>query len=423
MKTLYNLLLHLLLPFIVLRLLIKSRKNPTYRKHIHERFAYKLPACPNHPLWIHTVSVGEFLAIRPLLDTLCAHHPDLPLWLSCTTPTGRAQIQQWAKNRTEAITISYLPYDTPSIVRRFYQHLRPRGAIFMETEIWPNILRAAQQRKTPCLLINARLSAKSLRGYYRYARTLLNEPLSHLYINAQSAEDAKRFRTLNSNADIHVTPNLKYAAPSQATTALTDFIPEHTPLLLAASTHSGEESLILDSWIALQEQQPHLALCLAPRHPERRAEIIKLIKERGYNPILRSQKQSLAHPKDIAILDTLGELKRAYASADIAIIGGSFITHGGHNPLEALQQGTPICFGPSMYNFSAISRKLIQHPFARQTDATQLGATILELQHYLAEHGREPILRYSQQQSSNVLAQHYHYLQQHLALAQTPQSN
>lgn len=415
MKYLYNFLLALLIPFIIIRLLWKSRKNPAYRHHISERFAYRLPESPKRPLWIHTVSVGEFLAITPLLNTLCDKYPDLPLWLTCTTPTGREQIQQWAKGRKN-ITISYFPYDIPSIVRRFYQHLQPRAIIFMETEIWPNILLEAQRRHIATLLINARLSAKSLRGYYRYAKSLLDKPLSDLHINAQSRQDAHRFRTLNTSADISITPNLKYAAPKQPAEALTDFIPKHIPLLLAASTHPHEETLILKHWQQLRQKYPQLALCIAPRHPERRDELCQLIAEHGYSSILRSQHEYLEDSNTIAILDTLGELNRAYASATVAIIGGSFIEHGGHNPLEAIHQGTAVCFGPSMYNFSNIAEKLTKEDFAQQTTAEQLSIAIESLLDYLQIHGREAIRQYSQYHSHDILAQHYAYLRQHITL-------
>lgn len=412
MNILYNLMLYLAVPFAIARLYIKSRKNPAYRSRIAERFARALPAAAPHPLWIHTVSVGEFLAITPLLEEIRTRHPMLPLWLTCTTPTGRTQIARWAAQR-HGICYSYFPYDTAAAVRRFYTHVRPCAAIFMETEIWPNTLLEAKRQGIPALLINARLSAKSLRGYKKYASKILSAPLTGLHINAQTRQDAKRFAVLAPQADISITPSLKYAAPAAAAQPLTDFLPENTAILLGASTHHGEEALFIKVWQTLRKIYPELILCLAPRHPERRADIVRLIEQSGHTAVLRSQGKILAYSSQIALLDTLGELARAYASASAAVIGGSFIEHGGHNPLEAMHQGTPVCFGGSMYNFASIAARITAEPFAIQTDRGQLAAAIGKLLTYHAQHGRQPILQYSRQQSADVLERHYRYVSAH----------
>ena len=367
MNTLYNLLLHLLTPFALLRLYYKSRQNPAYREHIHERFARHLPPALPNTLWIHTVSVGEFLAIRPLLDALLAAHPDHNLWLTCTTPTGRAQIAQYHAQYPERTVYSYLPYDTTANICRALDHIRPRLIILMETEIWPNLIRLAAKRDIPVQLSNARLSAKSLRGYYRYARCLMREPLTTLRIDAQTRFDARRYRVLGvPAAHITITPNLKYQMPTTLPLPA-DIAAARTPdTWIAASTHPGEEQTIIAAHRLLQQHLPHARLIIAPRHPERRDTIAQHIRDAGYIPRLRSQGETPRDSRDIYLLDTLGELKHYYRISDLAYIGGSLIPHGGHNPIEALHASIPVIFGRSMYNFQHIRDALVHQPFVRE---------------------------------------------------------
>ena len=367
MNTLYNLLLHLLTPFALLRLYYKSRLNPAYRAHISERFARHLPPALPNSLWIHTVSVGEVLAIRPLLDALLAAHPEHNLWLTCTTPTGRAQIAQYHAQHPDRTAYSYLPYDTTTNIRRALNHIRPRLIILMETEIWPNLIRLAAKRGIPVQLSNARLSAKSLRGYYRYARCFMREPLTTLRIDAQTRFDARRYRVLGvPTAHITITPNLKYQTP--ATLPLpADVAATRSPdTWIAASTHEGEEQTILAAHRLLQQHLPQVHLIIAPRHPERRDTIVQHIRDAGYTPRLRSRGETPRDSRDIYLLDTLGELKHYYRISDLAYIGGSLIPRGGHNPLEALHAGIPITFGRSMYNFQHIRDALVHQPFVRE---------------------------------------------------------
>lgn len=418
MHLLYNTLLWLLSPITILRLLIKSRHNPEYRHHILERFAYKLPLkLSERPLWIHSVSVGEFLAIKPLLEALLSHFPNLTLWITCTTPTGRAQIRKFATQHPKRIQYSYLPYDTPNNIQRFIRHLTPCGLVLMETEIWINLLSACQQKNIPTLLINARLSKKSLRAYYRFARPLLRKVLPKLRINAQSKADAKRFRTLCPHSAISITPSLKFVAPSASSAALTDFLPaNNTPILIAASTHEGEEALILQAYQTLQHQGTALRLCIAPRHPERRETIIKLIEKAGYQALLRSQNAQLIDNKSIAILDTLGELSAAMRCATVVFIGGSLIPRGGHNPLEAIHAGVPVCFGNSMFNFQHIAEQLLREPFVQMCHAETLANSIQALLAYTSAHTNASILSYSQQHNQNILNKHLDFISQNMAL-------
>lgn len=410
MRILYNALLTLLIPFAIARLLWKSRRQPGYRKHLGERFAVCLPSPPaGTRLWVHAVSVGEFIAIRPLLEHLLKEKPELSLWLTCTTPTGREQQLTWQMHYPERIRISFFPYDLPILIRRFLRHVQPSLAIFMETELWPNTLREAQKRDIPTYLVNARLSAKSLRGYYRFARPLLTSPLSRLHVSAQSVQDGRRLQTLGVQADhLHILPSLKFATPPKKPEPLTETFPftKKQWLWIAASTHDPEEAYALQAHQRIQRKNPLARLCIAPRHPERREQIIHVIREYGFRPRLRSQGESLEEARDVLLLDTLGELGRAYQSSEVAFIGGSLLDHGGHNPLEALQAGNAVCFGPSMRNFQQISERLRQFPYVQQTTVETLAKTVLRLHNYLVEHGSQDILNDSAQQAGDVLARH-----------------
>ena len=414
MNILYNLLLHLLAPFALLRLLCKSRKNRDYRRHISERFARCLPPALPNSLWVHAVSVGEFLAIRPLLDSLLAQHPDLNLWLTCTTPTGRAQIAQYQARHPQRITYSYLPYDTIANCRRILAHIRPRALILMETEIWPNLIRLAAKRSIPVQLSNARLSAKSLRGYYRYARCLMREPLTTLRIDAQTHFDARRYRVLGvPAAHITITPNLKYQTPTILPLPA-DIAATRTPdTWIAASTHPGEDQIVLAAHRIVQQTLPHARLILAPRHPERRDAVARHIRDAGYTPRLRSQGETASGDHDILILDTLGELAHYYRISDLAYIGGSLIAHGGHNPLEALHAGIPVTFGASMYNFQHIRDRLVREPFARELADNRpetLAAALLAL--HAAPHSAA--IRACMSGYENIVAAHLRHLEDHI---------
>ena len=414
MNALYNLLLHLFAPLALLRLLYKSRQNPAYRRHISERFARSLPPALPNSLWVHAVSVGEFIAIRPLLDSLLATHPDLNLWLTCTTPTGRAQIAQYQARHPQRIIYSYLPYDTVANCHRILAHIQPRALILMETEIWPNLIRCAAHAGVPVILTNARLSAKSLRGYYRYARRLLREPLAHLHINAQTRQDARRFSKLGVPAvNITITPNLKYQTPPENPLPPDIAAARQPDTWIAASTHPGEDQIVLAAHRIVQQTLPHARLILAPRHPERRDTVARYIRDAGYTPRLRSQGETASGDHDILILDTLGELAHYYRISDLAYIGGSLIAHGGHNPLEALHAGIPVTFGASMYNFQHIRDRLVHEPFARELADNRpetLAAALLAL-HTAPQRAA---IRAYMSGYDHIVAAHQRYLENHI---------
>lgn len=394
MRVVYNLLLSLLTPFALLRLWVKSRKNPDYRRNIAERFAYRLPALESHPMVIHAVSVGEFIALKPLLSALLTELPDEHIHLTCTTPTGRAQIQAFIaqSEHQSRLSYTYFPYDMPCVVKRFFNRLRPKMLIFMETEIWPNMLLSAQKLSIPTLLINARLSKKSLRGYYRF-KSALKPALQTLKVNAQTRADARRFRTLGVQ-DIYITPTLKFIQSAARPAVLADFLPpktERTILWLAASTHAPEEDILLKAHKDVLKKDDRFRLCLAPRHPERRDELIRLIEQHGFTARLRSRHESLRNAQEIALLDTLGELNHAYPYATLAFIGGTLIPHGGQNPLPAVHNQCCLLFGDSFYNFADIAHRLKAQDFCREVRAQDLAEQLYDLYQWRNTHPTTPI--------------------------------
>ncbi|MDO4777300.1 MAG: glycosyltransferase N-terminal domain-containing protein [Cardiobacteriaceae bacterium] len=405
----YAPLLALLLPLAILRLLWKSRNNPAYRKHIAERLARQPPAALPDTLWVHTVSVGEFLAIRPLLAAYLQANPAHTLWITTTTPTGRAQTARFQREHRERVRISYLPYDLPALMRRFIRHVRPRAIVLMETEIWPALITEAARHNIPVLLTNARLSARSLRRYRRFAQRLLAPLLDSLAINAQTRDDARRFRHLGFRR-ITVTPSLKYLPPQPAAPAA--LAHNRHPVILAASTHEGEEAVILAAFKTLQQRHPQATLLIAPRHPERREAVSQYIRHAGYTPRLRSQNDIAQHANDVYLIDTLGELPAFFAAADLAFIGGTLIERGGHNLLEPLHARIPVLYGPSTYNFAHIARELARQPFAQQVqNADELAAAMQTL----LERDRAAL----QQAIDHYLAPYRQLLSQHLHILNT----
>lgn len=363
----YSLLLSLALPFICLRLLWKSRQNPDYRRRWAERFACQLPPPLDNCLLVHCVSVGEFLTLKPLLIYWLEREP-VNFWLCCTTPTGSAQIMKFVADYPQRLRHSYLPYDQPWFIGRFLRHLRPRAVILMETEIWPNLISRAHALNLPVILENARLSARSCRRYRRYLSWLLPRIITPLKINGQNRATARRFRHLGART-VRISPSLKFYSPPRP--AL-DLAAGTKPIWLWASTHPNEEEQLLEIYKRLNGWQ----LVIAPRHPERRTEIAALLERSGLKVRLRSRGEPLG---DVYLLDTLGELASFYGLARVAFIGGSLVERGGHNPLEALHRGTPVCFGPSMFNFQEISEEIRRQPFAVQVQRPEELPALLPL--------------------------------------------
>jgi len=394
-RLLYTLFLYLLLPFIFLRLLWRARKQPEYLRHLPERFGF-YPARPADSagiLWVHAVSVGETRAAQPLVEALLKDYPDHTLLLTGMTPTGREAGTQVYGDR---VIQAYLPYDYPGAVGCFLRHFRPRLGILMETEIWPNLLHAAQDHQIPILLGNARLSERSARGYRRFLPLTGPALRSLAGVAAQSEADALRLESLGANP-VSVCGNLKFDVPvDPAKLALGQQWKEHLAgrrVWLAASTREGEEVLILD---ALKERPLDDALLvLVPRHPQRFAEVAALAAARGFTVHRRSQGLPDAATA-IWLGDSMGEMAAYYTLADLAFIGGSLLPLGGQNLIEAAACQCPTLIGPHTFNFALACEQAIAAGCTRRVE--DAGALVDAVRQLLASPPRRNNMAYAANQ-------------------------
>lgn len=391
-RMLYNGVFTLAMPFILLRMWLRGDANPGYRQRWGERFAFFKFNGNSNGLLIHSVSVGETLAAVPLVRSLQAAQPELTLTITTTTPTGSDQVKRiYADDLASGrIVHLYLPYDLPWLMSRFIKKIQPSLCIIMETELWPNIIRSCNKAQVPVVLANARLSEKSARGYAKFSK--LTQPMLQGLdlVAAQHRNDAQRFIELGIEENkVDVTGSIKFdiSVPDQIIEQgqeLKALWGQDRPVLVLASSHEGEDDLILNSYQQLLESFADLLLVIVPRHPERFDEVAALVLDRELHLVRRSEafeKGNLqANPMtQVYLADTMGEMLLLLASTDIAIIGGSFIEHGGHNPLEACALSKAVIMGPSDYNFSAIAQQLIQQGAMQQTSAEQLTICIKQL--------------------------------------------
>lgn len=401
MRLLYTLLLWLLLPFILVRLALRARRQPEYLQHLGERFGSYPQAgaadgahpAPQPCIWLHAVSVGETRATASLVERLRAAYPDHQILLTHTTPTGRATSEQLYGDRVMRV---YLPYDYPFAVRRFLRHFRPCLGILMETEIWFNLIHAGHAAGVPMLLLNARLSEKSARGYAR-AATLSRDALRQLAaIAAQTPDDAARLTALGAQ-QVGVMGNLKFdiappAAMLERGALLRGQFGAGRRMLLAASTREGEEALLLDALRACGGLGDAL-LVIVPRHPQRFDEIAGMLASCGLRYQRRSENRAVAPETQVVLGDSMGEMFAYYAAADLAYIGGSLLPFGGQNLIEACAVGTPVLIGPHTFNFADASRLAVEAGAARRVaDADELlraANTLLADDAALAAMGRQ----------------------------------
>jgi 3-deoxy-D-manno-octulosonic-acid transferase len=368
-----------LLPYVLLRLLWRARKQPEYLRHIGERFG-RYPTHDGRPLvWLHAVSVGETRATQSLVTRLRAAYPDHRILLTHATPTGRAAGEQLYGGD---VLRAYLPYDYPFAVNFFLQHFRPQIGILMETEIWPNLIAAAHKQGVPLLLLNARMSEKSARGYARFA-ALTRGALARLSaVAAQTADDAARLTALGASK-VSVMGNLKFdiEAPLAMRTLgrqLRAQFGAERKVFLAASTREGEEALLLDALPAAD-----WLLVIVPRHPQRFAEVAVMLEQRNI-PYQRRSEDRVVDPSVRVVLgDSMGEMFAYYAAADLAFIGGSLLPYGGQNLIEACAVGAPVLVGPHTYNFAEATRLAVAAGAACQV--RDVGELVAEVQSLLGD--------------------------------------
>jgi len=364
MHLLYTSIITLLTPFILLRLYWKGIKSKAYRQRWQERLAIYNKQHPKQCIWFHAVSVGEAEAVFPLVKHIQNEHPTISILITTTTPTGSARVLSVLGN---TVTHVYLPYDIPYVINHFFNHFEPKLAIIMEKEIWPNLFSQCNQLKIPLFIINARLSANSAKNYKKIPNLIIPTLNKVTHIFAQTDEDMHHFIDIGvAKNKISVLGNLKFdvSIPGQLITEGNQLNKTLFPqrfVCIAASTHKGEEDILLKCYQKLKKEIPELLLIIVPRHPERFTEVKVLAENKRFNTILRSSNEPCTEQTDIYIADTLGELKMLYAAADISFVGGSLTPVGGHNILESLAAGTPTLFGPYMLNFKEISQNVLAY--------------------------------------------------------------
>ena len=383
LRGLYSAALYLLLPITIYHLIWRSFRQGEYLQRWDERYAV-YGSAPAHAgtIWVHAVSVGEVNAAAPLINKLLALRPATRLLVTSITPTGSARIRALWGDRVEHV---YLPYDLPGAVSRFLRHYRPRVALVLETELWPNLMFGCREHRVPAWIVNARLSDRSLRGY-RLLRPLLRRALRSLRgVLAQSAGDAARFIDLGADpATTHDVGNLKYdIAPVEGADAFADGFRARIgerPVWIAASTHADEEAAVIAIHRRLRERWPDLLLLWGARHPERFRAVAQQSVEAGWRVATRQLTQWPDRQDAVFVIDTLGELVPFYGCADVAFVGGSLQDIGGHNLLEPASAGTAVVTGPHLHNFLDIAARMRGAGALRVgKDATEVGDHIAGL--------------------------------------------
>lgn len=370
------------LPFLLLKYLLRSRKNPNYRYNLNERLALKLPKFSTEKrIHIHLVSVGEANAASTLLNSLLAKYPTHEYLITVTTPSGRNRVEILF-GALPNVHIRYLPFDIAICMERFVREVKPQLSIILETELWPYFLLFAKRYRVPVALVNARLSKKSLKGYRRMPRTSREMLTSLDIILAQYRPDQKRLIKLGCHPDkIATIGNIKFdiqVPTAQIEQGRFDKTQLKRPVWLAASTHEGEEVQILTVHKKLLKKSPNTLLIIVPRHQERFEDVSELV-SKEFTSQKRSDNQQIVEQTQVFIGDTIGEMYYYLSMTDISFIGGSLIKCGGHNPIEPASMGLPIISGKEVYNFKTLFRSCVENQFCTLVDSKKQLLHTLEL--------------------------------------------
>ncbi len=379
----YTILLYLLTPLVLYRLAARGIKYHGYFARWRERFGFFADPGIVGSIWIHAVSLGEVNAAVPLIEALMRRYGDSPFVITTVTPTGSARVLQLFGDRVFHV---YLPYDLTTAVRRFLDRVRPRLAVIMETEIWPNLFMTCADRGISIVIANARLSEKSLRGYWPIQPLARRAIRCANFIAAQSASDGERLHSLGAPNDrLAVVGNLKFdmSVPADVVDLGREFrvgAGADRPVWIAASTHEGEEMVVLKAHAEVLRRFPDALLLVAPRHPERFKALATACKAFGFRTATRSEDATADRAKQCFVVDTMGELLRFYAAADVAFVGGSLVPVGGHNLLEPAALARPVIVGPHTFNFAEVTEDLIKAGAAlRIPDGDALGPAVVRL--------------------------------------------
>ncbi len=387
MRRLYSLLLFIGLPVVFTRLFLKGNKNPMYRQRWKERlgFVEKIEKRPKHLFWIHAVSVGEVEATAPLVRKLFAEYSDLVIIMTTTTPTGAETVERRYKNKYKnKIIHHYIPYDLINFQQRFIEQIQPDILIIIETEVWPNLIHLCQEKNIPVLLANARMSESSYNGYQKISILSQATFAGINSIAAQTDQDAKRIIALGAASEnVTITGSLKFdqqlpADLTKIALALKKRIGITRPVWIAASTHEGEEEIILAAHQEILKTIPDSLLILVPRHPERFDNVYQLCIKKSFTTVRRSLNQDIQG--HIYLVDTMGDLLICYGASDIALVAGSLTPIGGHNLLEPASLSLPILMGPYTFKIEKIFQTFLDtNAVERVSDQYDIATKIIEL--------------------------------------------
>ncbi|MDH5299789.1 MAG: lipid IV(A) 3-deoxy-D-manno-octulosonic acid transferase [Gammaproteobacteria bacterium] len=370
MRQLYSLLLWLLLPGLLIWLWLRRDQRPT----LAQRLGFYSSAEPAF-YWVHAASVGEVLAARPLIEAMLQRFPQRSIVVTTFTRTGADFV---ASSFGARVQHAYLPIDLGPMIGQFLRKFQPRCAIFLETELWPNMLASLQRRGIKTMIANGRISPATARRYQQFS-ALFAPLLAKLDVVAvQSNADATSYQLLGVPASrLAVLGNLKYdlQLPANTDEVAKDLRQQWRgrQVLLAASTRDGEEAALLELYPRLRQRFPQLLLVLVPRHPQRFESVAALVLDAGLSLCRRSEASPVPCQQDVFLGDTLGELPGFYAAADVIFIGGSLAPLGGHNPLEAAAVGKAVLVGEHTFNFAEVYVRL------EQQDAVRRATGLIEL--------------------------------------------
>ena len=378
-RFIYTLLLYFSLPIVILKLITKERNSPFWKVKLKNQLGF-VTKTSSKVIWVHCVSVGEFNAARPIIDQLLNIYPEHRLVITTTTITGAEAVRNHYKDR---VIHYFFPFDLPFIVGPFIKKINPVACILLETEIWPNLINKFNKKGIPIMLVNARLSERSLNKYQKFSSNLVQKTINQLtLICSQNKRSCERFLSLGASPDKVVTVgSLKFDSNEVIDPKSLEEMIEIVRgrwVVVFASTRDGEEKQIIQSYLALKNKFDAL-LIIIPRHPERFDEVFNMVFKSGLKVRRRSENLESVE-KDVLIGDSMGEMMTYYKCCDIAFIGGSLSNTGGQNMLEPASLSKPIIFGPSVHNFEEIAKTLLENDSAIQVrDADELMQTISEL--------------------------------------------
>jgi 3-deoxy-D-manno-octulosonic-acid transferase len=382
-RLLYIVIAYLLAPVVLGAQALRGFRDRSHWEGFSQRFGLGDEVRGARSIWVHAVSVGEVQASAPLVNALLAKFPDVPLVVTTGTATGRSRERAIFKDRVD---VRYVPIDLPGSVRRFFARVKPRLAVILETEIWPNLYHRCGELGVPLVMASARISPRSVHRYRRLVG-LFRQALSHgIFIAAQSEQDAERFRSIGASSDrTHVVGNIKFdfRLPQNIDlqgATLRRLLGVDRPVWVAGSTHAGEEDVLLAAHRLVRARFAQALLVLVPRHPPRFEEVADWLKVRGVNFVTRSSASGTNGETEVFLVNTLGELLSFYAAGDVAFVGGTLVPIGGHNLLEPAALGLPVLAGPNNFNSADIARLLAERGVVRIVhDAQGLATAISEL--------------------------------------------